>query len=72
MFDRRADLSTAIPEDCELSFFTTVYLVLLTATTLGLGDIFPADDVARCDQRAGWPRPLLACWVLTADVRAVQ
>ena len=44
-----------IPQSCELSFFTTVYLVLLTATTLGLGDIFPADDVARC----GLPPPLL-------------
>lgn len=44
----RQDLDVEIPEDCGLTFFTTVYLVLLTATTLGLGDIFPSDDVARC------------------------
>lgn len=50
-----------IPESCELSFFTTVYLVLLTATTLGLGDIFPADDVARYG-KAGCP--LCGVWAV--------
>lgn len=36
-----------LPADCQLDFFQALYFVLITVTTVGYGDIAPADNVGR-------------------------